>query len=305
MTAYVLGAGGIGLHLQCLLQKTRGSKLICRPSSYARLQDSPLKITGIAEESLKLDCLLLDDLTNVDPQAPIFIATKAHEALALLAALQEKIEKTNPIVLCQNGIGIYEAAGKVLPENPVVRLLCWIGVQRMDLDHIHIAGIHKFEFASSKQNEPFMQDWSKALNDAGVTSVVSTDPKLSEWRKALWNITVNGLCSIADAPNGAILDYPQLGQVAKQIASEAVRIANADGVNLSEDDLAAVFQSLEKTRNNTNATLQDLRAGRHPELEFLNGAVCEVARIHDQKAPLNETIVDIVSYLEKSQKRKP
>jgi 2-dehydropantoate 2-reductase len=305
MTAYVLGAGGIGLHLQCLLQKARGAKLICRQSSYDRLKASPLKVTGAMEDNLNLDCLLLEDVVNVDPQAPFFIATKAHEALALLEILQDKISETNPIVLCQNGIGIYDEACEILPKNPIVRLLCWIGVQRIDLDHIHIAGIHKFEFASATENQKFMEDWSKVLNDAGVTSSVSTDARLSEWKKALWNITVNGLCAIADAPNGAILDYPALGRVAKEIASEAVRIAKADGVNLSDADLAAVFQSLEKTRDNINATLQDLRAGRHPELEFLNGAVCEVARIHDQKAPLNETIVDIVSYLEKSQKRKP
>jgi 2-dehydropantoate 2-reductase len=191
-------------------------------------------------------------------------------------------------------------ARQELPKNPLLRLACWMGVQRLDLNHIDISGIYKFDIAAEPQYEAALNACADILSGSGIPTTRSTDPLYNEWQKALWNITVNGLCSILNTRNGAILDHPEILDTAKLLVAETVNIAALEGVHLTEEDQHVVFASLEKTRTNLNATLQDLKAGRHPELEFLNGAVVQTAGKHGQKAPLNETIINLVTYIEKT-----
>jgi 2-dehydropantoate 2-reductase len=297
---YVVGAGGIGLLLQYLVQATNECTLIAKGRSAERFAEAPLKVSGLREDMVDVRCRDWSQLRRLEPNACVFVTVKSHQVPQVLNSLKPVLSETNTIVLCQNGIGIYEVARQELPKNPLLRLACWMGVQRIDLNHIDIAGIYKFDIAGETQYAEALDACADILSGSGIPTTKSLDPRYNEWQKALWNITVNGLCSILNTRNGTILDHPEILDTAKLLVAETVKIAALDGVNLTEEDQHAVFASLEKTRTNINATLQDLKAGRHPELEFLNGAVVQTATRHDQKAPLNETIMNLVTYIEKT-----
>jgi 2-dehydropantoate 2-reductase len=302
---YVVGAGGIGLLLQYLLQKNNDCRLVTTQRSFERLSDAPLKVSGSREDMVDVPCLRWTDVTRLDPNACVLLTVKSHQVLSVLDTLKPLLAETNIVALCQNGIGIYDLARQALPKNPILRLSCWMGVRRVDLNHIDVAGVYKFDLGGEPRNEACLRAVGEILSATGIPLTVSTDPRKSEWQKALWNIAVNGLCSLLNGPNGIILDNPEVLDCAKLLVTEAVEVAALDGIHLSEEDQLAVFASLEKTRANINATLQDLRAGRHPELEFLNGAVVETATRHDQKAPVNETIMNLVTYIEKTKAAMP
>lgn len=300
----VIGAGSMGLLLQYLVQESQEIHLLARDSSCAALNTTPLTVTGVIEGGLSVRCHTWSDVPTISLEAPIFVATKAHELTLVLGDLAKYITPSNPVVLMQNGLGIYDQAKVILPKNPISRLLCYIGVRKVSATHIHVAGIHKYELAGDESQSAFLSNWKDILKSKGIETTISFDAKASEWQKALWNLSINGLCSIVDEPNGAIADSPELNQVARAIVLEAVEIAKLEGIHLTTGHIEDVFKSLARTRENINATLQDLRAGRHPELEFLNGAVAKIAAKHGRQAPLNEAIFNLVTYLEKADKRK-
>lgn len=301
---YVIGAGSIGLFIQYLLQPIVSSVLVARPASCEKLNQSPLRLTGAVESSRQIRCQPWATLTTHESPATLIIATKAHEVAEILQLIPSHFASGSTLILCQNGIGIFEAAKQQLPDFSILRLHCWMGIQRRALDHIHIAGIYKFDLAGEPQSAPLLAQWHTVLGQIPIPTTLGTNPPYAEWQKALWNITVNGLCSIVDAPNGAILDFPELRTVADAIMTETVTVAHRAGIPLTQADITAVFDSLEKTRTNINATLQDLRAGRHPELEFFNQAVVETATRFGCPAPVNTLVVQLVNYLEKTQQRK-
>ncbi len=300
----VIGAGSMGLLLQYLVQESESMHLIARESSCAAFAQEPLNVTGTLEGKLTIKCHSWSNLPTISPDAPIFVATKAHELPSVLKDLLPHIQPSNPIILMQNGLGIFSQAQEILPKNPIIRLLCYIGVRKVSPIHIHVAGIHKYELAGDKSNSEFLHNWQEILKHKGIDTAVSCEPIAAEWQKALWNLSINGLCSIIDEPNGAIADNPELNKIARGIVAEAVEIAKLEGIHLTTGHIEDVFKSLARTRANINATLQDLRAGRHPELEFLNGAVAKIAEKHGRRAPLNEAIFNLVTYLEKAGKRK-
>lgn len=294
----------MGLFLQYLIQESCNTYLLARDYSFSQLNSSDLKVTGSLAGSLKIRCHSWQNLPPIDDNAPIFVATKAHELPAVLSDLQKHISTKNPIVLMQNGLGVLDLGKQVLPQNPMLRLLCYIGARKVEANHIHVAGIHKYDFAGEKSSTELLEKWQSILTAKGVETSISFSPAESEWQKALWNLSINGLCSIVDEPNGAIADSPELNDLAREIVLEAVEIAKLEGIRLTTGHIEDVFKSLARTRANINATLQDLRAGRHPELEFLNGAVAKIAEKHGTKAPLNQAVFNLVTYLEKAGKRK-
>lgn len=293
----MVGAGGIGLFIQYYLQQSLGTVLIARERSCAALADSPLKVTGIAEGELRLNCIGWSQLERLEEPATVFVAVKAHEVVDVLNHLNAVLAPASKILLCQNGIGIYEIGRRTCPKHHIYRLSCWVGVRRVDLNHIHVAGLHKFDLAAEADQD--LRFWAESLEHAGIPTTFNTNPVKSEWEKALWNITVNGLCSIVNAHNGAILDHPELREIAENILEETVAVARNEGIILDDSSRVAVFGSLEKTRENINATLQDLRAGRHPELEFFNGAVVATAVKQHMRAPLNLMVLRLVDYLDR------
>lgn len=301
---YVIGAGSIGLFIQYLLQPVVSSVLVARPASCEKLTHVPLRLTGAIEASRQIGCQTWATLPTHTSPATLLIATKAHEVTEVLNQVPDLFPPGSTLILCQNGIGIFEIARHRLPDFTILRLHCWMGIQRRALDHIHIAGIYKFDLAGDPQAAPVLAQWQAIFGQTPVPTTVGTNPPYAEWQKALWNITVNGLCSIVDAPNGAILDFPELRIVADAIMTEAVTVAHRAGIPLTQADITTVFDSLEKTRTNINATLQDLRAGRHPELEFFNQAVVETATRFGCPAPVNTLVVQLVKYLEKTKQRK-
>ncbi len=301
---YVLGAGGIGMFLAYVLGKSHDVALLARPQSVEALKKKPLKISGLIDDFREIDAKLLNGSDSFAENDILFIATKATDVEPLLSSLQSRLAAGCTVVLCQNGIGIFDLGRSILQAQNVLRLNCWLGVRRLSPHEINLAGVYKFDLSGDSSAQKAIEQVRGLFNDTGYSITYSHDPRLAEWQKALWNIAVNGLCSIVNEKNGAILDSPELRHIANQLLSEAQQVALQSGIPLSQEDLDKVFQSLEKTRGNINATLQDLRAGRHPELDFLNGAVIKQARQNDQNAPVNETIMSLVTYLEKTGARR-
>ena len=303
MKTFVLGAGGIGLLLEYLLVKNGcAAQLIARSHSKNSFFDGKLTVEGAIDDKVSIVCRTLEEIERFSKDDIIFVTVKASDTKGLLAQLKDKVEEGAIIVLCQNGIGIFEESKDLIAQATSLRLNCWMGAARTELNVVKLAGTFKFDLSGFDKDA--LQKVAEVLKLTGIRVDVGDAPLLAEWQKALWNIAVNGLCSIVDRENGAILEHSELKTIAEGLLEEARRVAKLDGVELSDEDLKQVFKSLETTRANVNATLQDLRAGKHTEVDYLNGAVVRRAWEHDQNAPLNETIVNLINYLEKVEARR-
>jgi 2-dehydropantoate 2-reductase len=299
-TAVVVGAGAVGLFLQFLLQGAAGSSLLAKRASWERFQTSPLRITGALEATQYVRCHTWESLPRLDPLATVFIATRPKEVAGVLQALRLKLGKHATVVLCQDGIGVFTAANEILPKTRLVRLACWSLVERWELDHLHVTVLDRLELAGDPGDRPLLEHWRKVLSRPGVQTTVAFEPIVLEWKTALRGIASEALCALAHARNGALLDTPELESIASDLLNETAEIAALEGVHLTARDRAAAFQALDGSRAAAPAACADLRAGRHPELELFNGAVIRAARKHGRRALLNEAVLNLLEYLEKT-----
>jgi 2-dehydropantoate 2-reductase len=298
--ALVVGAGALGLLLQWLLQGPSKSTLVAKKESWERLQKNPLRVTGALEATQYLRCQTWESLGALDPLVTVFVATRPLELTSVLEALKPRLAKHATVVLCRDGIGLHEAANRVLPKTRLVRLASWLEAERWELDHVHVTGLARFELAGDPGDEPFLLHWKNVLSRPGLLAATSHDPRSLEWRRGLVAIATYALAALVEERNGALLDTPELRAIAGDLVDEAEAVAELDGVKLTSHDRAAVFQALDAGRSAVCEALRDLRAGRAPDLALANGAVVETARRHGRKAPLNSALLNLVVHLERA-----
>jgi ketopantoate reductase len=126
--------------------------------------------------------------------------------------------------------------------------------------------------------------------------------------KAIANSVINPLTAILDAPNEAILDE-RLTPLMRGLVREACEAFNAAYAGIgdvskrksrlfdAETEYAQVMQVARDTALNFSSMLQDIRAGRKTEVEWLNGRIVEMGRAYGVKTPLNEWVVAMIEAL--------
>jgi 2-dehydropantoate 2-reductase len=96
--------------------------------------------------------------------------------------------------------------------------------------------------------------------------------------------------------NGAL---QRLRQTTFELVQELVPVAHAEGIPLDlEETFSKVLASMEQTGSNRSSMLQDIRAHRLTEIEWINGAIVRLARKHDIAVPRHQQLLELVHFVE-------
>ncbi len=306
--AYVIGSGAIGTFLAERLAKHTPTSLVVRDESQSA-PDGGVELRGAIEDPLHpIPIKRWKEITRFEPGSLILVTSKVFDLPGLLASLRPRLSGSETLVLCQNGLGVSDLAHSALPEvKSWGRAVCWFGVR---IDHqaaerrsiLHVAGIDAMEFAFTESS--VVQRFTHLITLAGIPPRPVSTIEQVEWRKALWNISSNGLCALAEAPNGEAAQNDLLRPLAEQLFNEAAAVANARGVELGTEVREMCFAGMIRTATNLNSTLMDLRAGRTTEMNWLNGAVVRWSDELGLPCPANRMVTNLIRYLEKTKTRK-
>ena len=103
------------------------------------------------------------------------------------------------------------------------------------------------------------------------------------WRKLAVNCVINPLTAIWNCPNGELRHHPQ---EIMQICEEVAAVIEREGHHTSAEDLRDyVMQVIDATAENISSMLQDIRALRHTEIDYINGFLLRRARAHGIAVP--------------------
>lgn len=268
----VIGAGALGLYLSRNFAPKSQVLLLSRGQSFAELK------------SFKPDA--------------IFICVKAHQLQALSSQLAPFISGDSVLVLCCNGLGMYFQLATELRAKPhILRLLPNVGVLKNG-NQITVSGKPETFLASTPQDQDLRQSLEIFLQSLGWTIHIEKDIATAEWKKLLTNMLVNTLASICDAPNGIVLDNPQLKELAQKLLIEIRTVALADGFDLSSPTDKQIFDGISNHRSNICSTLVDLHAGRPTEMDYILGRFLRLASDYGIATPIAQTLFAIIKAME-------
>ena len=78
------------------------------------------------------------------------------------------------------------------------------------------------------------------------------------------------------------------------ILDEALAVVDAEGITLPESNPREHIRDHCWERSNKPSMLQHIESGRETEIDALNGALVEKARLHGIATPINEVVVQVI-----------
>lgn len=137
------------------------------------------------------------------------------------------------------------------------------------------------------------------LKDSGFEVVVSDDIQRIIWSKLLVNLSVNTLTAITETPIGYMIKDKHAWDFARRLIYEAVDVAEADGTYFDRREALEIVRNVcVDVGDGYSSMYQDRKRHVKMEIDAINGAIVEQAKIYGVPTPYNAIIVDLIHAIE-------
>jgi 2-dehydropantoate 2-reductase len=319
MKIAVIGAGAIGGLVGAKLALAgedvsfivRGANLDAIATNGIRL------ISAEGEEQVARNVKATDRYDQAGPQDIVVLAMKAHQVEAVANEVPKLFGPETVVVTMQNGIPYWyfhkhggplegstvksvDPHGVVAARIPAERVIGCVVYPASELvapgvvKHIEGDRFPVGELDGSSSDR--VQRVSACFGEAGFKAPVLDNIRAEIWLKLWGNLTFNPISSLSHSTLVDICQYPPSRELAAAMMREAQAVAHKLGIEFRVS-LDKRIAGAEKVGKHKTSMLQDVEAGRAPEIDALVGAVVELARLTDTPTPHIDTVYSLVKLL--------
>lgn len=298
----IAGAGAVGCHYGILLQRSRYAVcFLARGTHLNTMQDSGLThISG--DERHVLNVEVDDDPSILAKSDVVILSCKMTDLSAMLASVTPYIGDKTLLVTLQNGVVAPDMVAKAFPEHAVVAGTAFIGV-RIEEPGIVIhsaAGGVRFGLWQQGKGEENFHPLIRAFTHAGVPVREETDVRLMLWRKLLWNCGFNAITAITRCFAKDIAANNETLSIVREAMAETIAIANAEGIEMNEEDIQKHIQITLKMGAVKTSMWQDVDQGKKTEVDYMTGFVARKAETLGMEAPVNRMLTSLLHAIERT-----
>ncbi|MBF0157937.1 MAG: 2-dehydropantoate 2-reductase [Magnetococcales bacterium] len=307
MKVLLIGSGAVGGFYGAHLAKAGAEvTLLCR-SDHAVVQRQGIVITSIdpvtkAEKTLTFHPhRVIRHSDEYQEQADvILVALKALPEIDLPALLAPALPTNHPrILLLQNGIGVESPVANAFPHHEILSGLAFVCLNRVAPGTIHHLGygrltIGRYPMGSS----PMAEQLAQRFQVSGIPVQISSQILRDRWQKLVWNAPFNPLSVLGQgATTHDILQCPATAQLAAEIMSEVIAIAQAEGYTLGPELIQKNLNDTERMMPYRTSMLMDYQSHRPMEIEAILGQPLRVAGARGVTAPRMATLYALLQLL--------
>ena len=122
------------------------------------------------------------------------------------------------------------------------------------------------------------------------------DMRHAMWGKLLCNVGVNQTVSLYAGTYRTVQQEGEAREMMLEAMREVVRVANAEGVDLSEQDVQNWVGIIDTLNPDGEPSMrQDSKAGRKTEVVLFAGTICALGKKHDIATPVNDRFLKEIS----------
>jgi 2-dehydropantoate 2-reductase len=301
----VVGAGVIGgLYAGHLARVVEVGVLTRRDDQARALNERGLRVSGKSDFTAQVRATAdPDQLPDVDLA---IVATKATQLGEAAAELAGRFPSAT-VMTIQNGLGAEELV-RGFGDWPLISAVTFMSGVRHDDAHVEYeldtetwlgpyAGTSTFERA---------QEIEQLLVSAGLRARAFPDLLPAQWSKLIFNATVNTVSALTDLPHVSQFSARDrsgdLGHLVYDLMSEGKAVAAAAGVDLHEDPWEMNVEAVRRGETlaaeghyaHVPSMLEDVRAHRATEIDFITGALVREAERLSVPVPLHTTMYRLV-----------
>jgi 2-dehydropantoate 2-reductase len=201
-----------------------------------------------------------------------------------------------------NGIASEAILGRAFGTDKVLHAFVVGNDVVRDGSHTRYSTLGKLVFgaASNDKTDPRVVAVKELLDRAGIPNVVPDDVLREQWWKFMLNVGVNQVSAVLRAPYRAFVEVPQVRELTRLAALEAVAVARAEGIDLTAEDVEGIFPILATLApDGKTSMLQDIEARRKTEVEIFAGTVIDLGARHGVPTPVNALLSTLIGALER------
>ena len=319
MKIAIIGAGAIGGYVGAKLA-IAGNEVtfIVRGANLHAIRARGIRlIAADGSDQVAADVQATDDYAAPGPQDLVILAMKAHQLDAVADKVAALLGPETPVVTMQNGIpywyfhrhgGALEGSrlssvdpGSCLSDKiPPSRVIGCVVYPASELlapgvvRHIEGERFPLGELDGSVSER--VTRVSECFTAAGFKSPVLDNIRGEIWLKLWGNLTFNPISSLAQSTLAEICQYPPSRELAASMMREAQAVAHKLGIEFRVT-LDKRIAGAEKVGAHKTSMLQDVEAGRAPEIDALVGSVAELGRLTQTPTPHIDAVYALVKLL--------
>lgn len=137
---------------------------------------------------------------------------------------------------------------------------------------------------------------AQLFEKCGIQTKTSNTFAKEIWRKCIINSIINPLTAILQVQNNEI-STPELAWIRHSIYRESIAVGTAEGIDFRVD-LMEFIEKIIPQYTNRSSMCQDIQKGRQTEIEFINGRIVELGKLHGIPTPINKCLTQLVRFLE-------
>jgi 2-dehydropantoate 2-reductase len=322
MKIAIIGAGAIGGLVGARLALAGDDvSFLVRGANLTAIRQNGIKLVmNDGSEHVARQVRASNDYASVGPVDIVVLAMKAHQVEAVAPELPKLLGPHTVIVTMQNGIPFWYFHGhggvlagtsvKSVDPNGVLAALIpadrIIGCVVYPASELIAPGVVKHiegdrfplgELDGSTSER--VTRVSDCFARAGFKAPVLADIRAEIWLKLWGNLTFNPISSLAHATLADICQFPLTRELAAEMMREAQAVAHKLGIEFRVT-LEKRIAGAEKVGKHKTSMLQDIEAGRAPEIDALVGSVVELGRLTGTPTPHIDTVYALVKLLAKT-----
>ncbi|MDU6573287.1 MAG: ketopantoate reductase family protein [Gemella haemolysans] len=224
----------------------------------------------------------------------VFVATKSMQLRVMLEQVKYLFHEDTKIICILNGLGhVQTLKDYIKEENILIGVTVWTsGLGGPGVLNAH--GTGKIELKQVKEvNLEKTLELVTRLNKAGLNIKYSDDTFQSIWHKAGLNCVLNTYCTLIDCNINQYGSFDKNLELTRAVLNEVTAVGKAEGIDVKqaviEENIKNLFP-LETAGAHYPSLYQDMKNGRLTEIDYLNGEVSRLGKIHNIPTPVCDII---------------
>jgi len=132
------------------------------------------------------------------------------------------------------------------------------------------------------------------MTESGLETEATDNIKLYTWKKAILNAGLSALTAILGWTMSQTMTNKESLQLVEMVLKESIEVAKADGYTFGDDFLETCLKYLGGAGPHKPSMLIDVEAGRHTEIDYINGRIAKLGEKLGVPVPVNTIFTTMV-----------
>ena len=289
-SAALVGLGAIGiLYAGKISERDSGClRIVADAARLARYRADPPALNG-----RRLDLNYATPEEFGPPADLVLVAVKSTGLAAAVETIAPLLGPDTQILPLLNGITAQDVLAEAFGWPRVLYGFVYCSSAMRTGNSVVQDGGEKIVFgeATNAPPSPRVRAVAEFFDRLGIRHDMPADMRAAQWKKFILNVGINQAQALLRAPSREIQQNPEALRLARRLMDEAAAVGVAGAADVPAWAETVILKAAPENRT---SMLQDVEAGRAPEIDLFAETVCRLGRQCGVPTPANEMVIRLL-----------